>query len=116
MECVVQYRNGNSVWQYSYGVRIVFRTVTGVLTVTCTDSRGFVSDPIYVVFHIRRSGFYVYDGTWVHASPILYNNGYKNVTAAVYNNEWKKYRQDISIYNTQNSIVDSAIADQAIAL
>lgn len=96
------------------GLSSVSNTATGVLTVTCTDSRGFVSDPIYVVFHIRRSGFYVYDGTWVHASPILYNNGYKNVTAAVYNSEWKKYRWDISTYNTQNSIVDNAIADNTI--
>lgn len=96
------------------GLSSVSNTATGVLTVTCMDSRGFVSDPIYVVFHIRRSGFYVYDGTWVHASPILYNNGYKNVTAAVYNSEWKKYRWDISTYNTQNSIIDNAIADNTI--
>lgn len=74
------------------GLSSASNTETGVLTVTCTDSRGFISDPIYVVFHIRRSGFYVYNGAWLHASPMLYNNGYKNVTGAVYNSGWKKYR------------------------
>lgn len=98
------------------GLSSASNTETGVLTVTCTDSRGFISDPVYVVFHIRRSGFYVYNGAWIHASPMLYNSGYKNVTAAVYNSGWKKYRWDISTYNTQNSIVDNAIADQAISL
>lgn len=97
------------------GLSSASNTETGVLTVTCTDSRGFTSDPIYVVFHIRRSGFYVYNGAWLHASPMLYNSGYKNVTAAVYNSGWKKYRWDASTYNTQNSIVDSAIVDKAIA-
>lgn len=98
------------------GLSSASNTETGVLTVACTDSRGFTSDPIYIVFHIRRSGFYVYNGVWIHASPILYNSDYKNVTAAVYNGGWKKYRWDISTYNTQNSIIDNAIADQAIAL
>lgn len=96
------------------GLSSASNTETGVLTVVCTDSRGFISDPVYVVFHIRRSGFYVYNGAWIHASPMLYNSGYKNVTAAVYNSGWKKYRWDISTYNTQNSIVDNAIADKAI--
>lgn len=97
------------------GLSSASNTETGVLTVACTDSRDFISDPVYVVFHIRRSGFYVYNGAWIHVSPMLYNSGYKNVTAAVYNSEWKKYRWDISTYNTQNSIVDNAIADQAIS-
>lgn len=97
------------------GLSSASNTETGVLTVTCTDSRGFTSDPIYVVFHIRRSGFYVYNGAWLHASPMLYNSGYKNVTAAVYNSGWKKYRWDASTYNTQNSIVDNAIVDKAVA-
>lgn len=96
------------------GLSSASNTETGVLTVTCNDSRGFISDPVYVIFHIRRSGFYVYNGAWIHASPILYNSGYKNVTAAVYNNGWKKYRWDISIYNTKSPIVDNAIADKAI--
>lgn len=74
------------------GLSSASNTATGVLTVTCTDSRGFVSDPIYVVFHIRKNGFYIYNGAWIHTSPMLYNSGYKSVTGAVYNSGWKKYR------------------------
>lgn len=74
------------------GLSSASNTATGVLTVTCTDSRGFVSDPIYVVFHIRKNGFYIYNGAWIHTSPMLYNSGYKSATGAVYNSGWKKYR------------------------
>lgn len=48
---------------------------TGVLTVTCTDSRGIVSDPIYVQYHLRKEGLCVYNGSvYVPATSYLYSS------------------------------------------
>lgn len=59
---------------------------TGVLTVTCTDSRGIVSDPIYIQYHLRKAGLCVYNGSvYAPATSYLYSSAWKQANGYSWN-------------------------------
>ena len=61
---------------------------TAVATIYAVDSRGFLSDPVNVVWSIRIRGGCVYDsGLWKNATKYIYYKGaWVKVEDAIYNN------------------------------
>lgn len=71
---------------------------TAVATIYAVDSRGFLSDPVYVVWSIRRKGACVYSNgiSWNSTIPYIYING-----------QWVKC--DYMLYTNSSWISDNRI-------
>lgn len=59
---------------------------TQTITVRAIDSRGYRSDPIDIVWFLKRRGATIYyNNAWVPAKSYLYNNGWKKQKTVLYN-------------------------------
>lgn len=59
---------------------------TGVATIQVVDSRGFLSDPVNIVWRVRSKDVYVFDNTsWSSSTPYMYVDGqWKKCGHAIY--------------------------------
>ena len=64
---------------------------TVIVSIQAVDSRGFESDVVNLVYHLRKRGFCIYkDGIWKPYKAIVYMNGAHTKTKGrIYNNSWK---------------------------
>ena len=64
---------------------------TVIVSIQAVDSRGFESDVVNLVYHLRKKGFCIYkDGNWKPHKAIVYMNGAHTKTKGrIYNNGWK---------------------------
>ena len=64
---------------------------TVIVSIQAVDSRGFESDVVNLVYHLRKRGFCIYkDGVWKPYKAIVYMNGAHTKTKGrIYNNSWK---------------------------
>lgn len=65
---------------------------TVIVSIQAVDSRGFESDVVNLVYHLRKRGFCIYkDGIWKPHKAIVYMNGAHTKTKGrIYNNNsWK---------------------------
>ena len=64
---------------------------TVIVSIQAVDSRGFESDVVNLVYHLRKKGFCIYkDGNWKSHNAIVYMNGAHTKTKGrLYDNGWK---------------------------
>ena len=62
-----------------------------IVSIQAVDSRGFESDVVNLVYHLRKKGFCIYkDGNWKSHNAIVYMNGAHTKTKGrLYDNGWK---------------------------
>ena len=64
---------------------------TVIVSIQAVDSRGFESDVVNLVYHLRKKGFCIYkDGIWKPHKAIVCTNGVHTKTKGrIYDNGWK---------------------------